>query len=59
MPTRRRNSHSFLRKQVNGDSGCVKGDTLVVDSIGLRDDSWIDWQGSAIDDPKAYTSPSP
>jgi len=48
-----------LRKQVNGESGCVKGDTLVVDSIGLRDDSWIDWQGSAIDDPKAYTSPSP
>ena len=24
------------------------GDTLVVDSIGLRDDSWIDWQGSVV-----------
>jgi len=42
------------------------GDTLVVDTIGLRDDSWIDWQGSVlteaakvvtVDDPKAYTKP--
>ena len=24
------------------------GDTLVVDTIGLRDDSWIDWQGSVV-----------
>ncbi len=24
------------------------GDTLVVDTIGLRDDSWIDWQGSVL-----------
>jgi len=23
-------------------------DTLVVDTIGLRDDSWIDWQGSVV-----------
>ena len=25
-----------------------EGDTLVVDSIGFRDDIWIDWNGSAI-----------
>ncbi len=25
-----------------------EGDTLVVDTIGLRDDSWIDWQGSVV-----------
>ena len=24
------------------------GDTLVVDTIGLRDDIWIDWQGSVV-----------
>ncbi|HVZ20130.1 MAG TPA: hypothetical protein VG871_03660 [Vicinamibacterales bacterium] len=24
------------------------GDTLVIDSIGFRDDSWIDWDGSVI-----------
>jgi len=24
------------------------GDTLIVDTIGLRDDSWIDWQGSVV-----------
>ena len=24
------------------------GDTLVVDSIGIRDDTWIDWQGSVL-----------
>ena len=24
------------------------GDTLIVDSNGLRDDSWIDWQGSVV-----------
>jgi hypothetical protein len=24
------------------------GDTLVVDSVGFRDDSWIDWDGSVI-----------
>jgi hypothetical protein len=24
------------------------GDTLVVDTIGLRDDSWIDWNGSVV-----------
>ena len=24
------------------------GDTLVVDTIGLRDDVWIDWQGSVV-----------
>jgi len=24
------------------------GDTLVVDTIGLRDDSWVDWSGSVV-----------
>jgi hypothetical protein len=24
------------------------GDTLVIETIGLRDDSWIDWQGSVV-----------
>jgi len=24
------------------------GDTLVIDTIGLRDDTWIDWQGSVL-----------
>jgi hypothetical protein len=24
------------------------GDTLVIDTIGLRDDTWIDWNGSAL-----------
>jgi hypothetical protein len=24
------------------------GDTLVVDSMGFRDDTWIDWNGSVI-----------
>ena len=32
-----------------GDSiGKWEGDTLVVDSIGFRDDLWIDWNGSVI-----------
>jgi len=29
-------------------SGKWNGDTLVVDSIGFRDDTWIDWNGSVI-----------
>jgi hypothetical protein len=29
-------------------SGRWSGDTLVVDTIGLRDDSWIDWNGSVL-----------
>jgi hypothetical protein len=29
-------------------SGKWEGDTLVVDSIGFRDDIWIDWNGSVI-----------
>ena len=29
-------------------SATLSGDTLVVDTIGLRDDSWIDWQGSVV-----------
>jgi hypothetical protein len=29
-------------------SATWSGDTLVVDSNGLRDDSWIDWQGSVV-----------
>lgn len=29
-------------------SATWSGDTLVVDTIGLRDDSWIDWQGSVV-----------
>ena len=29
-------------------SGKWEGDTLVVDSIGFRDDLWIDWNGSVI-----------
>jgi len=29
-------------------AGRWEGDTLIVDSIGLRDDSWIDWQGSVV-----------
>jgi hypothetical protein len=24
------------------------GDTLVVDTIGMRDDTWIDWNGSVV-----------
>jgi hypothetical protein len=28
-------------------SATWSGDTLVVDTIGLRDDSWIDWQGAS------------
>jgi hypothetical protein len=24
------------------------GDTLVIDTIGLRDDTWIDWSGSVV-----------
>ena len=24
------------------------GDTLIIDTIGLRDDTWIDWQGSVV-----------
>jgi hypothetical protein len=29
-------------------SGKWSGDTLVVDTIGLRDDTWIDWSGSVV-----------
>jgi hypothetical protein len=29
-------------------SGKWSGDTLVIDSIGFRDDTWIDWNGSVV-----------
>ncbi|MBZ5632626.1 MAG: hypothetical protein LAO55_05790 [Acidobacteriia bacterium] len=29
-------------------SGKWSGDTLVIDTIGLRDDTWIDWSGSVL-----------
>jgi len=29
-------------------SGKWAGDTLVIDTIGLRDDTWIDWNGSVL-----------
>jgi hypothetical protein len=29
-------------------SGKWSGDTLVIDSVGFRDDTWIDWNGSVI-----------
>ena len=29
-------------------SGKWSGDTLVIDTIGIRDDSWIDWNGSIL-----------
>jgi hypothetical protein len=29
-------------------SGRWEGDTLVVDTIGVRDDTWIDWNGSVV-----------
>ena len=29
-------------------AGTWDGDTLVIDTIGVRDDSWIDWNGSVI-----------
>jgi hypothetical protein len=29
-------------------SGKWSGDTLVVDTTGLRDDTWIDWNGSVL-----------
>ena len=29
-------------------SGKWSGDTLVIDTIGLRDDTWIDWHGSVL-----------
>jgi hypothetical protein len=29
-------------------SGRWSGDTLVIDTIGLRDDTWIDWRGSVL-----------
>ncbi|HEX5229936.1 MAG TPA: hypothetical protein VFW44_19625 [Bryobacteraceae bacterium] len=29
-------------------SGKWSGDTLVVDTIGFQDDTWIDWQGSVV-----------
>ncbi|HEX6999116.1 MAG TPA: hypothetical protein VF322_13325 [Gammaproteobacteria bacterium] len=29
-------------------SGQWRGDTLVIDTIGVRDDTWIDWNGSVI-----------
>ena len=32
----------------NPHDATTSGDTLVVDTIGLRDDSWIDWQGSVV-----------
>ena len=28
--------------------GWYEGDTLVIDTIGLRDDTWIDWNGSVL-----------
>ena len=32
-----------------GDSSATwSGDTLVVDTIGLRNDTWIDWNGSVL-----------
>jgi hypothetical protein len=29
-------------------SGKWSGDTLVIDTVGLRDDTWIDWNGSIV-----------
>jgi hypothetical protein len=29
-------------------SGRWSGDTLVIDTIGIRDDTWIDWHGSVV-----------
>jgi hypothetical protein len=29
-------------------SGKWSGDTLVIDTIGVRDDTWIDWNGSVL-----------
>jgi hypothetical protein len=29
-------------------SGKWSGDTLVIDTIGIRDDTWIDWHGSVV-----------
>jgi hypothetical protein len=29
-------------------SGRWSGDTLIIDTIGLRDDTWIDWNGSVL-----------
>ena len=29
-------------------SGKWSGDTLIIDTIGLRDDTWIDWNGSVL-----------
>ena len=29
-------------------SGRWSGDTLIIDTIGLRDDTWIDWNGSVV-----------
>jgi hypothetical protein len=29
-------------------SGKWSGDTLVIDTVGLRDDTWIDWNGSVV-----------
>jgi hypothetical protein len=29
-------------------SGKWSGDTLIIDSIGFRDDTWIDWSGSVV-----------
>lgn len=29
-------------------SGTWEGDTLVIDTIGVRDDTWIDWNGSVV-----------
>jgi hypothetical protein len=29
-------------------SGAWSGDTLVIDTIGVRDDTWIDWNGSVL-----------
>ena len=29
-------------------SGKWSGDTLIIDTVGLRDDTWIDWSGSVV-----------
>jgi len=38
-----------LKPSWYGDSvGHYEGDTLVIDTIGMRDDSWVDWNGSVV-----------
>jgi hypothetical protein len=44
----RRLSAGVHRRQTGYSSGKWEGDTLVVNSIGFRDDLWIDWNGSVI-----------